>query len=43
VMGENGQSYLTTQLSLDHCLRQYEAIFEGLGSSSIAVERPLEV
>ena len=43
VMGENGRAYLRTQLSLDHCLRQYEALFGRVGSSSIAVERPLAV
>ena len=42
VMGENGRAYLRTRLSLDHCLRQYETIFEELGNSEIAVERPLE-
>ena len=41
-MGESGRTYLRTQLSLDHCLRQYESIFGGIGSPSVAVERPLE-
>ena len=40
-MGESGRTYLKTQLSLDHCLRQYESIFGGIGSPSVAVERPL--
>jgi colanic acid biosynthesis glycosyl transferase WcaI len=43
VMGENGRVYLRTELSLERCLREYEAILDGLGSSAIAVERPLEV
>ncbi len=42
-MGEKGRAYLRTQLSLDQCLRQYEVILGGLGSSSLTVERPLEV
>jgi len=42
-MGEKGRVYLRTQLSLEHCLQQFEGIFRGLGTSSLAVERPLEV
>lgn len=42
-MGENGTKYLRTQLSLDRCLREYEAIFGGLAGTLLAVEPPLEV
>jgi colanic acid biosynthesis glycosyl transferase WcaI len=43
MMGESGRTYLRGQLSLDNCLRKYEAIFDGLGSPALAVERALEV